>query len=72
MPVIFFHGTIDPLIPSQMSERLFAAAPKPKQLILIPGARHNNVAEFAGDKYLQAVRQFIERVEGDRAKRQQI
>jgi hypothetical protein len=72
MPVIFFHGTIDPLIPFQMSERLFAAAPKPKQLILIPGARHNNVAEFAGDKYLQAVRQFVERVEGDRAKRKLI
>jgi hypothetical protein len=72
MPVIFFHGTLDPLIPSQMSEKLFAAAPEPKQLILIPGARHNNVAEFAGDKYLQAVRQFIERVEGDRAKLKRI
>lgn len=66
MPVIFFHGTLDPMIPFQMSQKLFAAAPVPKQLISIAGAGHNNVAEFAGDKYLQAIRNFVDLVERDR------
>lgn len=57
MPVLFIHGIRDPQIPYQMSQRLFAAAIDPKQLLLIPKAGHdNNMAE----QYYQVVRKFME------------
>lgn len=57
MPVLFIHGIRDPQIPYQMSQRLFAAAIGPKQLLLIPKAGHdNNMAE----QYYQVVRKFME------------
>lgn len=40
IPLLFIHCTGDRVIPSQHSERLFAAAAQPKQLILIPGCNH--------------------------------
>lgn len=59
MPVLFIHGAADVIVPPFMSQKLYAAAPEPKTLILVPGAGHNNVAEFAPTEYLQAVRSFI-------------
>lgn len=59
LPVLFIHGTADTLIPPQMSQSLFAATPEPKQLVLVPGAGHNNVAELGGFQYLQAIRSFV-------------
>lgn len=63
LPVLFTHGTFDQRVPFQMSQTLFAVAPEPKQLVLFPGANHNNVAEIAGPQYLQAVQRFMERVQ---------
>lgn len=62
MPVLFIHGTEDTRVPADMSERLYAAAPEPKQLYLVPHAGHNDVAEIAGAKYTQTIQQFIERI----------
>jgi len=45
-----------------MSERLFAQAPEPKELYIVPGANHNNLATVAGDDYLHRVREFLEQV----------
>jgi uncharacterized protein len=61
MPVLFIHGTADTQVPSVMSEALYAAAPEPKQIWLVPEAGHNNVADVAGAEYLQVVRRFVER-----------
>ncbi len=58
MPVLFIHGTADLMVPAAMSQLLYAAAPEPKQLLLIPGAGHNDVAEVASSQYLQAVQRF--------------
>lgn len=63
MPVLFIHGTADLMVPAAMSQLLYAAAPEPKQLVLIPGAGHNDVAEVAGSQYLQAVQRFVEQVQ---------
>ncbi|NJO43729.1 MAG: alpha/beta hydrolase [Cyanobacteria bacterium CRU_2_1] len=60
LPVLFIHGTSDSRIPSDMSELLYAATPEPKQLYLVPGADHNNVAEIAGSEYFRVVGQFIQ------------
>jgi pimeloyl-ACP methyl ester carboxylesterase len=62
IPVLFIHGTADWQVPAQMSEQLYAATPEPKQLVLIPGAGHNNVAEVAGSKYFQVVQNFVRQV----------
>lgn len=63
IPVLFIHGTADFLVPAVMSQQLYAAAPEPKQLSLVPGAGHNNLAEIAGIQYFQAVQKFVQQVQ---------
>ena len=46
-----------------MSQQLYAVAPQPKQIFLVPEAGHNNTAEVAGSKYFQMVQQFVMQVE---------
>ncbi|WP_416676594.1 alpha/beta hydrolase [Egbenema bharatensis] len=58
-PVLFIHGLADTTVPPSMSQKLYAAAPDPKQLYLVPEAGHNNVAEVAGAEYLQTVQSFV-------------
>ncbi|WP_017317466.1 alpha/beta hydrolase [Mastigocladopsis repens] len=59
MPVLFIHGTADVIVPAFMSQDLYAAAPEPKKLVLVPDAGHNNVAEVAPSRYLQAIQSFV-------------
>jgi fermentation-respiration switch protein FrsA (DUF1100 family) len=40
IPLLLIHGANDNLVPRQHSERLFALAGEPKQLVLIPGGGH--------------------------------
>jgi uncharacterized protein len=61
MPTLFIHGKADNLIPFQMGDRLFQSTQTHKQLWLVPGADHNNVAEVAGKSYLARVGQFLKR-----------
>jgi len=63
MPVLFIHGKNDSTVPAFMSQKLYNAAPEPKQLILIPGAEHNNAAVVAGNKYLQWVQSFVKKAQ---------
>lgn len=60
MPTLFIHGLADAEVPAQMSKILYAAAPQPKKIYLVPIAGHNNVAATAGEAYLQIVQQFVE------------
>jgi pimeloyl-ACP methyl ester carboxylesterase len=64
MPVLFIHGTRDPIAPFYMSERLLQAAAGPKQLVLIEGAGHEDCALVGGEKYRNAVVSFLHRVQG--------
>jgi hypothetical protein len=48
MPVLFVHGAEDRYVPPRLSEVLYAAAPQPKKLLLIPNGTHNNSA-WMGD-----------------------
>ena len=45
-PVLFIHGTSDRFVPAEMSERLYAAAPEPKRLLLVESGNHSNVARW--------------------------
>lgn len=59
MPVMFVHGTADSLMPYTMSKTLYAAAPEPKQLLLVPGAKHNNGdLFFNSSEYRRAIQKF--------------
>lgn len=60
VPVLYIHGTEDTIVPSPMSEALYAASPEPKQLYLIPRADHNNVAELGGMDYLETLHNFLQ------------
>jgi len=62
MPVLFIHGADDLTVPAFMSQKLYAAAPEPKQLFLVPGADHNDTAVVAGLQYLQWIKSFVEQV----------
>lgn len=60
MPVLFIHGSDDSTVPAFMSQNLYAVAPEPKKIVIVPGADHNNVAETAPYDYKKAVLSLIE------------
>ena len=63
IPVLFIHGTADTVVPSDMSQKLYNAAPEPKQLLLVPGAGHFRIYQSGKNSYLQAIQRFIQQVE---------
>lgn len=60
VPLFILHGTADDLIASRYSELVFANANPPKELWLIEGAKHNDMAEVGGEEYTRRILQFIE------------
>jgi fermentation-respiration switch protein FrsA (DUF1100 family) len=59
-PVLVIHGKLDELIPVGEGLDLYAAAPEPKELYLVPGAGHNNVSMMAGSEYARRILSFIQ------------
>ncbi len=57
-PVLVAHGYPDDTVPTTQGLALFAAAPEPKELILVPGAGHN-VCGFGGQTYFDDIASFI-------------
>jgi uncharacterized protein len=62
VPVLFIHGTADPVVPFSMSLILFETASEPKYFLCVPNAGHNNVGSIGGKKYIQALQQFIQTI----------
>ena len=59
MPILLIHTTGDPMIPCQMSERLYEAARDPKELILVKSNVHHNAgAEFRTPEHLAKIKSF--------------
>jgi len=59
MPVLIVHGEEDRYVPAHLSSALYAAAPQPKKLLLVPNGTHNN-SVFAGDAdYRGALRELF-------------
>jgi fermentation-respiration switch protein FrsA (DUF1100 family) len=59
-PVLVAHGDRDEVIPVEQGLALHAAAPEPKRLHLVRGAGHNNLTNVGGEKYLDALADFID------------
>ena len=63
MPVLFVHGTADPLIPATMSKTLYTASLQSKKFLLVPNAKHNNGdAFFNNGEYRQTIVDFVDKV----------
>ena len=60
-PLLMIHGGSDNYIHRDVIERLFARAGQPKELWVIPKAKHNRCLERAGDEYRQRVGDFFVR-----------
>lgn len=60
MPILVIHGSSDRVIPVEMSYKLFAAAPDPKKLSIVPNAGHDNIAQIGEQRYLTTLDRFIQ------------
>lgn len=60
-PVLFIHGTADPVVPPENSVRMYNAAADPKDLWLVPGAEHVKSHEASPEEYAQRVGDLFRR-----------
>lgn len=58
-PVLFISGTHDAHTTQSETERLYASARIPKELWIVPGAKHFNMHTYAGREYEQRVDEFL-------------
>jgi alpha-beta hydrolase superfamily lysophospholipase len=61
VPIFILHGTKDRLIKCSYSEQLYANTGEPKELWLIDGADHSNMAEVGGEEYYTRILDFFDR-----------
>lgn len=68
-PLLMIHGKQDTVIPFELGERLFAAAPQhsnsglEKRFLELPQAGHNNIMYVAADEVCQATDEFLIAIE---------
>jgi fermentation-respiration switch protein FrsA (DUF1100 family) len=61
IPLLFMHGTADPLIRPTYTQQVFDQANEPRELWMIPGATHSNTFQVGGDEYREKVAGFFTR-----------
>jgi alpha-beta hydrolase superfamily lysophospholipase len=59
-PWLMIHGDADTYIKPEMAERLFARASEPKELWMVPLAKHNEALQIVGDEYRRRVLDFFQ------------
>jgi uncharacterized protein len=59
-PLFMIHGADDTYIKADMARALFAYARKPKDLWVVPNAKHNQALQVAGDEYRRRVREVFD------------
>lgn len=58
-PVFIIHGRYDSLVPAAQAKLLFKKAGEPKEIWIVPGAKHNKCAEVGGFEYKQRLADFF-------------
>ena len=58
-PLLMIHGEKDSYIGPDIARGLFAAAGEPKELWVVPKAKHNRCREVAGQEYFDRVASFF-------------
>jgi fermentation-respiration switch protein FrsA (DUF1100 family) len=61
-PLLVIAGTGDRIVPVEMSEALYQAAPEPKWLVTIEGADHNDGILLSGRPVVAAIVKFLDGV----------
>lgn len=59
-PLLVVAGSEDTIVPLDQSRRVFEAAGEPGQLVIIDGARHNDLSLLAGGEMIRQMVQFLE------------
>jgi pimeloyl-ACP methyl ester carboxylesterase len=62
VPLLFFHGDRDEIVPYELGRRLFDVAPEPKAFETIRGAGHNDTVQVGGRPYFERIRRFLDEV----------
>jgi fermentation-respiration switch protein FrsA (DUF1100 family) len=60
IPLFLVHGEADTTIPPSYSQQVYGNANPPKELWLIPGARHDNMWDVGGEEYQNRIVAFFE------------
>jgi fermentation-respiration switch protein FrsA (DUF1100 family) len=58
-PLLVIAARHDSIVPSEQSERLYAAAASPKRLLMLEDADHNDYALLAGPKVIGTIVEFL-------------
>lgn len=58
-PVLLIHGRYDNLVPAAQAKLLYKCAGDPKEIWLVPGAKHNQCAEVGGYEYKERLADFF-------------
>lgn len=59
VPVLFFHGDNDKIVPIRLGRALYEVAPNPKEFVVIPGAGHNDTYFVGGQNYFKKIENFL-------------
>ncbi|KKJ00419.1 alpha/beta hydrolase [Prochlorothrix hollandica] len=59
VPLLVIHGTADGVVPVEMGQALFAAAPQPKEMLLVEGGDHETTALLGAEQYQGIIQQFL-------------
>ena len=62
VPILFFHGDRDRIVPIKLGRKLFKAAPNPKEFVVLPGAGHNDTYVVGGQDYFKKIESFFARL----------
>jgi dipeptidyl aminopeptidase/acylaminoacyl peptidase len=59
-PLFIINGSADPIAPPADARRFFDAAPRPKELWVVPGAGHGGYADAAPEQYGPRILRFFQ------------
>ena len=64
-PILIIHSADDEIVPVEQGRRLFAAAPEPKQLLILTGAGHNDVLDLSDAALGEGLVSFLNTLPGN-------
>lgn len=59
LPMFFIHGDADTYVPTWMVYKLYEAKPQPKELWIVPGAKHAESYKDYPQEYTERVKNFV-------------
>ena len=59
VPVLVFHGTADRIIPCRNGKKVFDKAAGRKKLVIVPGADHNDLFAWIGERFWNELNGFF-------------